>query len=297
MKTWNEISSEMPWYDRRDAHEILSRRSGLSEFQIQLLGKWVDDGYIILKDTVDVDLIDRMVADLDALWDAETSFNELQIEEVRITPDASPGVSHKDLLSLAPERRRQLRDHSTWRVHGFNRFSSASQAIFESEAIKNWCSMVFGEQALPQYTINFMYGSRQELHQDTCVFHVHPKNYLIGAWLACEDIHPDSGPLIYYPGSHKEPLYPKFDNYPQTNLRTCNPSETTVYYDWLKRISGKYQKEQYIARKGDILLWHGQLIHGGDTVVNPALSRKSYVCHYIPEGRNKHHEVTGPFNW
>ena len=112
-------------------------------------------------------------------------------------------------------------------------------------------------------------------------------NYLIGVWLACEDIHPDSGPLVYYPGSHKEPLYPKFDNYPQTNLRTCAPSETTAYYDWLKKRSKNYKKDQFIARKGDILLWHGQLIHGGDAVVNPSLTHmESYVCHYIPAERN-----------
>ncbi len=297
MKNWNEFGAEMPWYDRQDAMELLQAREDLSQGQHDALSKWVRDGYFVVEGAVGAGLIDEMVGDLEALWDADTPFEDLQVEEVRLEPDAPPGISHKDLLALPDQRRQALRDESTWRVHGFNRFSGAAQAIYESDKVRQWCSLVFGKEAFPQYTINFMYGSRQELHQDTCVFHVHPKNYLIGVWLACEDIHPDSGPLVYYPGSHKEPLYPKFDNYPQTNLRTCDPSETTVYYDWLKNLACKYSKEQFIARKGDILLWHGQLIHGGDAVVNPALTRKSYVCHYIPHGRNKHHQVTGPFNW
>ena len=82
-----------------------------------------------------------------------------------------------------------------------------------------------------------------------------------------------------------------------TSSGSCAPSETTAYYDWLKKRSKNYKKDQFIARKGDILLWHGQLIHGGDAVVNPSLTRKSYVCHYIPAERNMHHQVTGPFNW
>ena len=297
MKKWNKTESLLPWYDRDDAAAFIDSRSDLSMSHKAALIKWVQDGYFVVKGALPADLIDDMVDDLEALWSAKMPFEDLKIEEVRLNPDATPGLSHKDLLALPVRKRQELRDNSTWRVHGFNRFSKAAKAIYESQIIKKWCSVIFGEEAFPQYTINFMYGSRQELHQDTCVFHVHPINYLIGVWLACEDIHPDSGPLVYYPGSHKEPLYPKFDNYPQTNLRTCAPSETTAYYDWLKKRSKNYKKDQFIARKGDILLWHGQLIHGGDAVVNPSLTRKSYVCHYIPAERNMHHQVTGPFNW
>lgn len=33
----------------------------------------------------------------------------------------------------------------------------------------------------------------------------HPLGFLVAAWIAFEDIHPDSGPLVYYPGSHQLP--------------------------------------------------------------------------------------------
>jgi putative oxidoreductase len=35
----------------------------------------------------------------------------------------------------------------------------------------------------------------QRLHQDMAVFHVQPRGFLIGCWIACEDIAPDSRPL------------------------------------------------------------------------------------------------------
>jgi ectoine hydroxylase-related dioxygenase (phytanoyl-CoA dioxygenase family) len=156
-------------------------------------------------------------------------------------------------------------------------------------------SLILGRPAAPRFTINFMYGSEQELHQDTAVFHVAPRNYLVGAWLACEDVSPDAGPLVFYPGSHREPLYPKFDNYPQTNLRTYpRPQE---YSEYVARRSEHYERRLYLARKGDVFLWHGMLIHGGSSVTDPKRTRRSYVCHYIPGEMEVSSQIEGPFNW
>ena len=66
-----------------------------------------------------------------------------------------------------------------------------------------------------------MTGSEQALHQDMAVFHIWPCNFLIGAWIACEDVAEGSGPLVLYPGSHRAPFFPGFTQYPQTNLRTA----------------------------------------------------------------------------
>ena len=58
----------------------------------------------------------------------------------------------------------------------------------------------------------FSKGTEQGLHQDTCVFHVFPRNFMMGIWIACEDIKLESGPLEYYPGSHRAPFFPEFTN-------------------------------------------------------------------------------------
>jgi ectoine hydroxylase-related dioxygenase (phytanoyl-CoA dioxygenase family) len=69
------------------------------------------------------------------------------------------------------------------------------------------------------------------------------------------------------------------------------------YYRYLGSVARRYERKTFIASKGDVLIWHGMLIHGGDTIRNPCLTRKSYVCHYIPPGFNKDSEIEGPFNW
>ena len=156
-------------------------------------------------------------------------------------------------------------------------------------------SLILGREANPFYSFNFTVGSTPKIYQDTAVFFVFPRNYLVGDWLACEDIHPDSGPLVYYSGSHKEELFASFDNYPQTNVKTCKkPDEYDRYLD---RISERYERKTFIAKKGEVFFWHGLLIHGGDAIRNPALTRLLMCAIYVPPAFNKDHEVEGPFNW
>jgi hypothetical protein len=42
--------------------------------------------------------------------------------------------------------------------------------------------------------------------------------------------------------------------------------------------------EYFMAKKGDVLIWHADLMHGGAKIDNPAFTRKSLVCHYMPLG-------------
>jgi len=41
-----------------------------------------------------------------------------------------------------------------------------------------------------------------------------------------------------------------------------------------------YPKETLLIKRGDVLIWHSALAHGGGLITNPDRTRKSYVCHY-----------------
>jgi hypothetical protein len=302
-RRWNLTTAHNPWFDQPDAAEHIEKRQQneiLSAADVAVLQSWSSDGYAILKNAVSSLDIDAMVKDVDDLWTRTDAINGLNMVDLKLDPDLSQPartISHAEVLAIPLEERLAVRDRSQWRIHGFHWHSAAARKIFDNPEIARVASLIMGEKADPTFTINFVYGSRQSLHQDTCVFHAVPPSAICGVWLACEDISPDSGPLVYYPKSQKEPLFPEFDNYPQTNLRTMPRENMQNYYDYVNSLAQKYDRHQFLARKGDVLLWHGMLIHGGDEVRNPELTRKSYVCHYHPPHVDRSGEIAGPFNW
>jgi len=299
-KRWPPHTQDAPWFDRPDALEFIenglhSRR--YDEEQAAMLRQWVRTGYVTLAGLIDDRDIDEMLADQDALWAATEPIEWLVIDGLRWEgADPSP-LPHSRLVQMSAEERARLRAQHTWRSHAFYHFSKPARRVFENAALREACSLIFGRPAIPSFSINFTFGSDQHLHEDSVVFHIQPANYLIGCWIACEDIHPDSGPLVYYPGSHRAPLFSAFDNYPQTNLRTCDKRTAELYERHVDERAAAFERHRFMARKGEALLWHGMLLHGGDSIRDPERTRRSFVIHYMPEGANKEKEIEGPFNW
>jgi hypothetical protein len=288
--TWHRRPNALPWFDRPDA---AARGNG-----DDLLARWVRDGYVVVDGLVAERDVDEMLGVLDGLWDAGTPIDDLHLLGLRDTHDGPQrSLSHRELLALAPADRRRLRDASDWRIHGFHYVNAAAKRLYWDRRLATIASRIFGRRARPIAAINFMSGSEQELHQDMAVFHIFPHNYLIGAWIACEDIAPESGPLIIYPGSHRAPFFPGFTDYPQTNLRTADPDTARSYQAYVDDVARGFPRHEFLAKKGQVLFWHGMLIHGGAPVTRRGTSRKSMVLHYSVRGADRGGEVVGPFNW
>lgn len=143
-------------------------------------------------------------------------------------------------------------------------------------------------------SINFIKGSQQRTHSDSIHMTTHPLGGLIGVWIALEDITAGSGPLHYYPGSHTLPyvLGPDFPHEGTSVL--IGPEANKVYEDKIEQVVAEHglTKEVFLARKGDVLLWHANLLHGGEPHTDPDSTRKSMVLHYFDEQRACYHEIT-----
>lgn len=298
---WKERQNDLPWFDLPNAHQTIAKWIGSKKIDIdqaELLTKWVNDGYVIIKNAVPEADIDEMNRDMEDSLTAETALHDLQYLGMLDENGNTCAFEHKDWVKLSPNERKERVVKSNFRVHEFRKQSQGSWRIYENQKLIDYCSLLFQKTAVPRSTINFYRGSAQLLHQDLAVFHVFPENYLIGMWLACEDIHEDSGPLSYCPGSHRENLWPGFDNYPQTTLRTCTDKEHDEYHSWVQRTAEqKYENKKFLAQKGDVLLWHALLFHGGSPIKNPLLTRKSFVTHYLIDGVDQTPLIHGPYRW
>ncbi|APA85430.1 phytanoyl-CoA dioxygenase family protein [Paraburkholderia sprentiae WSM5005] len=129
-------------------------------------------------------------------------------------------------------------------------------------------------------SLYFEKGSQQPPHVDAIYMTPKTDDHLIAIWVALEDAHVDAGQLEYYPGSHKiEQLI--FSN----GNRHFVPEEMPRWHSYMDSEVERHglKKTTFFARKGDVLIWHANLLHGGSAIADPTRTRKSLVFHYFSE--------------
>lgn len=143
-------------------------------------------------------------------------------------------------------------------------------------------------------SINFFEGSQQRAHSDSIHMTTFPYGNLIAVWIALEDLSEDCGPLHYYPGSHKLPYIMNREFGNVGSKIKLGPKTYGDYEDKIESLIHEHQlkKHQFIPKKGDALIWHANLLHGGDPIQRKGATRKSMVFHYYAENAICFHEIT-----
>jgi len=161
------------------------------------------------------------------------------------------------------------------------------------ELLELLSSMIKGNAVLFQ-SINFFTGSEQHTHSDSIHMTTFPLGGLLGVWIALEDIGPEQGPLHYYPGSHKLPYYLNSDYDNEGTRFMIGDKDYSAYEEMLdeKLKEKQLTKQVFTAKKGDLLIWHANLLHGGEPHINKEKTRKSMVFHYFNENHICYHEIT-----
>jgi ectoine hydroxylase-related dioxygenase (phytanoyl-CoA dioxygenase family) len=175
-----------------------------------------------------------------------------------------------------------------------NKKSELIRHATQDKVISQLLNFLLNKEMVPFQTINFINGSGQRAHSDSIHMTTYPLGYLIAIWVALEDVHPDSGPLFYYPGSHKLPYLLNNDWNADNSFLSLGKNDYPDYEDMIEELleKNKFPREELIAKKGDVLIWHANLIHGGAPIRNKALTRKSMVVHYYASDVIKYHEIT-----
>ncbi len=75
---------------------------------------------------------------------------------------------------------------------------------------------------------------------------------------------------------------------------TLGKKDYSDYEDVLEELVSQHQfeRKEFTARKGDVLVWHANLVHGGAPILNKQSTRKSMVIHYYAKDVIKYHEIT-----
>jgi ectoine hydroxylase-related dioxygenase (phytanoyl-CoA dioxygenase family) len=161
--------------------------------------------------------------------------------------------------------------------------SNAIKKIASNKKISDFLSYCYQSEAIPFSTINFVKGTEQPLHSDEFHFGSIPHRYLTGCWIALEDISPDSGPLSIAEGSHKLPIF----SFESLGLSIPKSPEEfkeyyTIYEDWVREIikSNNLKISTPILKKGQVLVWLSNTLHGSYEIKDKSLTRQSLVVHF-----------------
>ena len=130
-------------------------------------------------------------------------------------------------------------------------------------------------------------STERDLHQDTYLNQEGVNGWYAATWIALNDIHPDSGPFTFYPGTHRWPPLRR-----SKILANLTPEEAASP-NWPKyserfvtqAIEQKLKETNtpemtFTAKKGDVLFWHSQLVHKGSKPKDRSLERRALISHY-----------------
>jgi phytanoyl-CoA hydroxylase len=151
---------------------------------------------------------------------------------------------------------------------------------------------LFGEPATLYTSLYFEVGSAQDFHRDTPYFWTNPGYTYFGVWLALEDTDDRNGALTAIKGSH---LQPDTDS-SRVEIGKLDLDENghpkahsgVLWSNYQKRVrdaclnAGLTSSELHV-RKGDVIIWHPQLMHGGAGIIDARRSRNSFVMHVTPQ--------------
>jgi len=265
-------SGPYPWLDLPDAPQRIDeklRGGELTASEASQCRHWAGQGYIILEG-----LIEDPVLDL--VWDSY----EHAIASGKIKPPAEPAGEGD------PWPGRFLNPHK--KAGDFCR-------ILKHPALARWIQILMEREPRPLQTIASHKGSQQGVHSDSIHMTTYPLGYLTAAWIAFEDIDPDSGPLVYYPGSHRLPyVFSKDVGIREDDLKREGYAPYHARYEPYVRdlIRDHGLTPHYFhAKKGDVLIWHANLLHGGSPRRNLQLTRKALVCHFFVKGAFVYHDL------
>lgn len=256
-----------PWFDREpeavEAHlaELASRGAATAE-EIKALRHFADHGFLVLPDAVDAEHLQRLDA---ALADA-----------------VEKGVEG-------------YRWGESQRLHNLHDRYPAIRELWLHPKILRMLDLIFEAPANPCQSLSYVFGSEQQHHQDTIHLTPFPAGRMCGVWTAVEDVQPDSGELVVFPGSHRaRRIYMKDTDVAKVTDEDWAEFGRKVVPLWTDLIEqAGYAREVYRPTAGTVLIWHENLMHAGSPRLDRSKSRKSIVGHYFASGAVVYYDSSG----
>ena len=234
------------------------------------LSFWEENGFLVLKGFFSPDRC-REINDLvDRMWDGRRRADNPLVVDAFLD---SPG-GKRLYLRDAPD---EARKHPYKLNDLFLELEPVRNMVLDASLCDHLRPLLQGDPMICN-SLSFEYGSQQGDHIDTFYMPPPVTNHLVVTWIALEPTRIEAGPLRYYPRSHTIPPY----LFSHGRLHSIE-AEMPLFYQYVYAECEKrgIKPVTFLAEPGDVFIWHAQLLHGGEAIKNPALTRRSLVTHYF----------------
>lgn len=251
------------WLDRL---AVKHRRGEISDSLSMAIFRFVRDGYLVIQDAVSAEVIDKLNQDIERVWHSPPE--GLLVETFE--PDSIVHLIPPD-VSVREGRTKMLDLYA---------YSPAAREAVAAPKVVEFLRVIFEDTPKAFQGLTFWKGSQQAIHKDSAYVKVDSNPmHLAATWLALEDIESGTGELEYYIGSHRAPDFLFGGSH---KWMESQPEEHDLFLQSLHDDAIRFGqlKGSFLGKKGDVLIWHADLAHGGSAITKPALTRRSLVTHF-----------------
>jgi ectoine hydroxylase-related dioxygenase (phytanoyl-CoA dioxygenase family) len=263
------------WIDRPDRDQILADKLAAGEIAPRLgerIARFMKDGYVVIANAVTKDQTAKIREELENFWanPPEDALIENWNEQGKRLVRPHPALRASDGTKLLD----------------FHAYSATARKAIAAPAVVEFLTTIFGKRPKAFQSLTFWRGSQQPMHKDTAYVPIAGSPlHLAATWLALEDIHAGTGELEYYVGSHRDPHF-LFTGGSKSVAGA--PEEVDRFLASLHEDAERYghPRSSFLAKEGDVLIWHADLSHGGAPITRPGATRQSLVTHFTPEAND-----------
>jgi SAM-dependent methyltransferase/ectoine hydroxylase-related dioxygenase (phytanoyl-CoA dioxygenase family) len=266
------------WLDHGNALDLIEGRLDLGQInhaQADLLRHWVRHGYVILRGAIPEAQVTAAAEALRKAYDGE-------MPEVKFECHAVGGYR-----PVAWDKAVQVHPAKALDLHWW---SPAIRNLIVAPPVRATLGVIFGRRVMASQSLTFLRGSAQGYHQDTLYVPYSLPTQFAASWIALEDVTPGAGELTYLEGSHRLPDFLYGGQYKtlwdaqrmvRKNELRAEMEDYSVKLEQRCLEAGMHAST-FLAKRGDVLIWHADLAHGG-LPISPHTTRRSVVTHYCPK--------------
>lgn len=256
---WPDLHDAPRWLEGMHTLGLLDDASA-AQFRF-----WIEHGWVSLPGAVPAADIDALEAAVERVWrDGEPrcyveSFQDrIRVDLIRPEMRDRP---HKvlDLHALLPEARR----------------------VCAAGPVLQFLQRLFLRPPMAFQSLYFTRGTGQDMHQDTAYVPVSSPLEFAGVWIALQDVQPGTGELQYFDGSHRIPEF-LFHGKWRSKPSSDPVDEPFLRHVYTESVARGCDLRVFRPRRGDVLIWHADLVHGGSKAIAPGSERRSLVTHFCP---------------